>query len=60
LAKRVLVAGRFEDDVAAMAAVTTVRAAVGDEFFLPETHLAITAGTGLDEYFCLINEFMLF
>ena len=48
-----------EDDVPAPAAVAAVRPPVRDEFFPPEAHATLPAVAGLDQNFCLVNEFHL-
>ena len=46
----------FEDDVAALAAVTAVRAAIFDELFTSETDRPGATGAGANEDLCLIEE----
>ena len=47
---------RFEHDVAALAAVAAVRAAIFDELLPPETNRARPAGAGADEYLGLVEK----
>ena len=54
--QRVETGHRFEDDVAALAAVAAVGAAIFDIFFTPERHRAGAAVAGLDEDLGLVEE----
>src|SRR3546814_6326165 len=47
---------RFKDDIAALAAVTAVGAAIFNIFFAPETHRARATCARADEYLGLIQE----
>ena len=44
----------FKDNIAAFAAVTAVRAAVGNINFSTETHMAISAVARFDKNFCAV------
>lgn len=46
----------FEDDIAALAAIAAIGAAIFDELLAPEAHGARAARTGADEDLCLIEE----
>ena len=48
--------GGVEDHVAALAAVTAVRTAIGDVLFRMERHHTVTTVAGLDMYFRMIDK----
>jgi len=49
--------GCHKDDIAALAAVTTIRSAPGYEFFTAEAQTSASAVPGLNGNGCFINEF---
>ena len=46
----------LENDVASAATVTSVRTAVGNIQFASEGHVAVSALTGFNKYFCAIGK----
>jgi len=48
---------RLDQDMTATTAIAAVRAAIFDVFLTPEADAAVTACTGLDVYFTLIEKF---
>jgi hypothetical protein len=52
-----LAVGRNQDNISALAPVTTIRSAPGDKLFTPKTHASATTVPGLDDNGGFINEF---
>ena len=52
--QRIDVAVRYEDDIAALAAITAIGAAFGYKFFVTETAHAVSALAGLHKYSCSV------
>jgi len=48
--------GTFNDNIPAIAAISAIRTALGDEFFPPETAAAIAAVTAFYRYFGFVNK----
>jgi hypothetical protein len=52
----VVAEGGGHEDVAAVAAVAAGGAALGNEFFTPESHAAVATVTGFNTNSCLVNK----